>query len=846
MIQFIVELLLKLKREIQAMATRFTNLEFYATTTDGKRRPVATNIDETPTDIENPDPGGDGGGSQNPGGDQGGGDQGTGGDIGNPSGSVSTTLGDAPTLSRKTHAQDIFVQQGSQFSITYVASGPCTILPKKGFNDMDVTYSDDGLEMTLSYTPPPTMPGDSYYIGAEAHVYGGDDVEAISDIYDIVHVGKTSGDLISIGVGTSHPVIQDALESSSTGIQSGSTVIIEPGLYNNARDYISIGGGPATALTCPNGNVGGIVTKIVYGPDATTPFDDGAGGDLTESFRRTAKYTTIMAREPYTSIVDRNNQLTSDVRMIGNAREGSSYGFHEVYGIAVKGLAFRNSTYGCSMYRVDSCKITDCSFINSITAGQYSAANGGAHAWFADGGIVNSTSTRNCTVESVTAIYNTRAGLNTGTGGFYNPSQHLRATQYCIFKNMMLTHGCYQPYDQTISQTFLGYGARYVDILNCWAIDSSFFQGGIRTSEYDGGTISPNDHFSFQITNGAAEQFKVNRFLALKDTRGGIKLDQNNTDAGRTTFNECVFWDKVAGISQNGMMDIRSYGQIDNSTFGKVEDAPGYIISSELRMHTNGILLLNPEWDYNYSSNPTLFLQPFNLGTPDDNYCLVSGISSNAKIETLTNSLTISRQNTKSSGAQYIGRIDPGSTIGQFGAGCTNIFAAEGRTGYEHVDNDSSVYDGRNGNKYVNPYSRECWRQWRTERQTYNTTIDGTTYTGSVGVSVDGVIPTDYITRQGTSPDHPINAPFIDDIYGFVVGSTAYIKWRPVCAAFRSTITGYNFYIDGILVGSNQAKESTGAQFDSVASGVRLFNVEVIDPVHGNSGMSRTVYLTIP
>lgn len=847
-----------LRSGVSKLATRFTNTEFYADLENGKREPVATNIDPDPGPIENPDPGGDGGGGQNPGGDQSGGDdggndQGTGGDIGNPSGSVTTTTGGAPVITRKNHSEDIFAQKGVEFSITYVSDRDCTFIAKKGFKKGQVeTVSDDGREFTITFTPPLSMPGDSYYIGCKAEVYGDDGQPSSTLIYDIAHIGKEPSDIIRIGRGTGQEILQNALEDSSVGYFSGCTVVVEPGYYDDDRDYLHIGQWAASDVI-PNGMRGELVPKVVFQADAVTPFQDADGNDEIQYIQRTSKYTTIISRQPYKAIIDRKNFQRSDIEILGNYRAESftgSTGYREVFGIAVKGFACRNTTYNSRMEKVDSCKITDCSNMQSITTGQYMEQTG-EPAFFSDGGMIATRSVRNCTIESINALANNRAGLFISGGGYFHPGQYLDSTMYCRFKNIMLTHGCFQPFSQHISQTFLGYGGRNNDLINCWAIDSKFFISGYRSHPTEDRVVSVNDHFSFQITNASSEQFNLRRFLAINDSRGGVKLDQGdaNTFEGRTTISESVFWGKAAGISQNGIMDIRGFGELSNITVGKVEDAPFYVVHAEFVLSSEGVLVLNPTWDYAYPQDPTLFGQPFNLfeNSADDKYCLISDNPTNAKMNALDNSLFIDRQNTKSSGAQYVGRIDPGTNIANFGAGCTNIFADELRTETEYLDDDDTIYDGRSGERYINSYSRECWESWQEERRGWSTFVDDVEYTGAVGwCEQEGISPTDYINREGTSPDHPTNCPFIDDIYGKVVGSDVKIWWRPVCAPYRDTITGYDIYIDRIRVAENQPKEATQATLSNVESGTRVFEIIAKDPTFGDSGFSREVRLTIP
>ena len=819
------------------MSDRFITTTFRAGLIEGVRTPAPTNITPEPGEVGNPDPGGDGGGSQNPG--DGGGGQGTGGDIGNPTGSGEITLGEAPVITANTD-DDYFVPKGSLMSITFTASSACTLLPKRVNADMTKTYSTDGTQLTISWFVPASMPGDSIYIGCEAHIYGSESTEAISDKYVRVHIGKVAADIHRFGKGTSIEIIQDAIESSA--IKSGDTVIIADDVYTNIRDQIGIGyfGNQfaGSNLVTPNGVDDGV---------ETVPLLDYDGNNIgNQTFQKTSKYTTIMAETPYGVIIDRESLSGqgNTIVLTGRARQASTDGFRFTYGIAIRGFAFRHVTQSITLTRTDTCKVEDISFVGDVSNEDYAQASG-REPFYGDVGIVAKTSTANCVVQYINAIANTRAGVLYGAG---NPSQNA-ASRYSNVKNSMLTLACVRPYAQTISQHFLNYGGRKVDFTNCWAIDGGLFRAGFENNYVNNLPINTTDHFSFQITNGAGDDMVVDGCLALKDSRSGWN-NSSNTQLQSSTVRNCVFFDKFNGYSQDPMLRGGNY-TIEKCTLGKNSNfnfQPGSIYLDNSTVSHDFNLAIYPSWNYIRSASDT-YANGGPTAGQDDNFAFAPRAAADSYMSGLTNFLVISDSEINASGIKYLGRIEPNTPAGIFGAGCNNIFAEVGDNQIDFINPDYTNYtrhDGYEGRAYLNWMSNAPWRYWLRERREYSHVANGQTFVGGVGVAAPGINPTDYVNRQGTNPNASVNAPYIDDIYGYMDGSTAVLRWRPVCPAYRSTITGYDILVDGINVAANQDKGLTSFSLSGINSGTRLFNVRVKDSTYGDSYLSRTVTLVVP
>ena len=807
----------------------FSNTTFFADTgSNGLRTPVDLNFESTipnPPPVTNPDPGGPGGGTP------------TGGDIGDVDGAGISTLGDAPTIARKTHSQDIYVSNSATMTITYVASEPCTMLPKGGFEDMVVSYSNDGLEMTLSWTCPANEPGDSYYIGCEVWKYGSDISEATNVLWDRLHVGKISSDIRFIGANTSQLILQNAIDQSD--IVAGQTLIINEGVYTNSRDHLNVGyydnnRGLSGVGLLPNGVQDGVYTVNVIG-------DDGVTVTGTEDIVKISKFTTVMAATPCSAIIDRlNRDFGSSLQ--GNYRDGGTDGFRTVHGIKIKGVALRNCLRGYSMARTDSCAFEWVSVMHDVLPSEYTAATGNP-ATYQDGASYAIQSTRNCYIDVFNGIHNNRFGAQMGSKEPWGEN----ASKHTMFRRGFMTTGCVQARVDEIIQTYTGYGARHTRWLNCISIDGALFMAGIERDLplSKSGKPADSEHTSFIHTNDGSDDNLADRCLSLNTSMAGYANDSRN-DLIKSSLKNSVFWNKRK-LNADGQEWFSSrsmvrgeYVDMLNLSIGKNERVNTGFASSALVVESAGmdhdnILVAYPRWNYSYTDQ-VLIGQPALGG----NYAFApeTQLPPATYLSSLDQYTTITGNNLKTSGFHYISRIERNSTLAGQNTGCQSLFQTIGRTGKLYLDNDLTVYN-------INHLSRGPWREFRRERKTYNCTTNGITFTGDTGVAKDGIHPTDYINREGTSPDHPLNTPYIDDIYGKALGGGAVtLWWRPVCSAYRSTISGYNIFVDGVNIGP-QLKSATSIPLTNINPGTRVFEIQVIDAVYGNSGKSRALTITV-
>lgn len=830
------------------MADIFTNTTFYSDVdpNTGYRTPISLNyenpdVPDVPDEVvENPDPGGPGGGT------------GGGGDIGNIDGSGTSTTGTAPGLTRKTHDQDIFVVSSGTMTVTYVADGDCTILPKRPRADMTVSYTDNGREMTITWNVPANERGDSTYIGAEAWVYGSNAAEeAVTSIWDRLHINKTAGDIKVIGAGTSYPIIQTGIER--TDIAAGDTIVINDGTYTDFYDVINFGywggetGGVANTTT-PNGVSDGVTTVNVIG-------DDGVTVTGTEDIISISKYTAVMAATPLGVVLDRGYR-NRGCRFYGDYRPTFQGGGRNLHGVKVKGVALRRWLDAFSIEHADDCHFEFCSAVSDINPEDYEAATN--RTWGANyesswnnGGSFSMTSARNCSFNTTHSISNARFGYIFGSQTLAGT----RGSKHSSVMKSMHTTACVYPYSNIRVQSYTWYGARSIDTTNCMSIDSAFFEAGYRDrykpSTFEQNTVSTVEHFSFISTNNLGDDIYSEGLISLNTTSGGYRSKANSSMIQSTVKNS-VFWDKKGLISFRPMVEAQSTDFL-NITVGK-NATVGIGVSSCIRdgADYNGVyenvLMLSGPWNYSYSSTDTSI-----SGSPqsgDLNFGIIPPENSNpAYMAGVTDVTLIQAQNAKTSGAHYISRTNPGSTLNSQNVGCPDVFPAVGTGGNLKLDADRTRYDGTGGNQYVSWLSEIPWIEFRRERQSYDCLANGQTFTGNVGIGKTGVNPTDYINRFGTTPLAPLNTPFIADIYGKALGSGAVnIWWRPVCPAYRASITGYHLYIDGVKVtpaGSQLSKESHSFSFTSVNTGARNFQIVVVDPVNGNSGLSRPLSITV-
>ena len=727
-------------------------------------------------------------------------------------------------------------------TVTYVAASACTILPKRPRADMVVTYTDDGLEMTITWAVPSGERGDSTYIGAEAWTYGAtDSEEAVSQIWDRLHINKVSGDIKTIGVGTSYPILQSGIQRSD--VNAGDTIVINDGTYSNYYDVLNIGywqdgSQGATNTQTPNGISDGVDTVNVIGSDGVTVVG-------TEDIVSISKFTTIMSATPLGAILDRDDYYHSS-RVRGNYRGGQ--GFRITHGIKIKGVAVRSSLQALSMEHVDSCAFEFCSSVSDTNPEDFESKYGETWPRYqGDGGQFNTTATRNCYIDACSSIGNDRFGLIVGAGYPYldSPSKHT------TYRRMLHTLACLQPYEQNIAQDYTIYGGRSVELLNCIAVDSALFESGYRNAYTLGVNLATNEHSSFIATNESGDDLYMEGLVSLSSTTIGYRSKTTANSIGSEMRNS-VFWDKKGELNNLSML-IGTDIDISGITVGKNENSSrfGSCISDYGSAVYDDTLMLSGAWDYQYSSTDnSIITAGFSGITGDNNLGVIPASATNAEyMASVTDVTLIEAENAISSGAHYIGYTSPGSTLRDNGIGCPDVFATIGTGGNLKLDGDLKRYDGLGADQMVNWLAEVPWIEFRRERQAYSCLANGQQFTGNVGISKAGINPTDYLNRFGTTPLNPLNAPMISDIYGKALGSGAVtLWWRPVCPAYRSTITGYHVYVDGIKVtpnGTALPKASTSIPLTSINTGTRTFQVVVVDPTNGNSGLSRPVILTV-
>jgi len=776
--------------------------------------------------------------------------------IGDVTGTGVSTLGNAPNVSRQSHTQDIFVSAGGTLSITYVADGDCTLVPKRPRADMTFEHSNDGREITITWNVPADEPGDSTYIGVEAWVYGSVDAENVTQVWDRLHIGKVAGDVKVIGSGTPYPILFTGIQRPD--LNPGDTVIINDGDYTDPLDVISVGftrypGGTANNYDTPNGVSTEFYTQPVYGSNSVIQ-TDGDGNNITEQYRKVSKFTTIMASTPLGVVLDRGNDRGS-VTLKGNLRGGE--GNRDLYGVKVKGVSHIHGPAEFIMEGCDSCAIEFCAHIMDTNPEDYLAVS--VNGWlFGDGGHWITEATRGCYYESCMSIGNHRYGAVIGGTrstseaalSGENPSKH------SAMKRMIHTGACIYSRAERITAGFNIYGARHVDRLNMLCVDSAFFEAGHRerylTSTSFDNVLNEFSNASFLQVNNAGDDYYDEGLISLNTTSHGYRNEQQNSNMDNTAKN-CVLWGKTGYLGGRPMVEA-TRAAFFNFTIGKNSRVNQSSVESclldSIDSDHNNHLMISGAWDYDYSSTDQTVANYFGSRADDNNWAIIPSSADNFFVTSQIEDLTlIEAENAKQSGAHYISRTEEGSTLRSLNVGCANVFATVGEGGAIRDEDTKNRYDGIGANQYVNWLSEIPWIEFRRERQKYSCLANGVTFTGGVGMAADKINPTDYINREGTTPGAPRSTPYIDNIYGKVVApGSVTLWWRPICAPYRSTTTGYKVYIDNVLVtsaGNELARSATSVPLQNIDPGTRRFNIVVVDPVIGDSGFSNTITLTV-
>lgn len=759
--------------------------------------------------------------------------EGDGGDVGTPGGNGVITIGDAPVIIRRfngtlyTSPIDFYAPRGQTTSITYIADRDCTLLPKLGYEDMAVSYSTNGREMTLTWTVPNDEPGDSWWFGCEAWVYGGDNIEAYQLAYDRIHVNKTANDVEVIAT---KPVLQDALENRLTS--PGKTVVVPDSTYTEDRDCIHVGFENYLQASAPSVSNGLSTSRNVNQ-------NPGDAGQVTGQVRDVSKYSVFMSATPLGSILERGRRggsigLNGDLT---SARVNQS-GFRSVRGIKIKGFgldgsAAFNDNYSSGNIRIqlaDTCSIDACYYVNDLL---YT----GNDEFTGDSSCAAHSGDQNCSMTYGGGIGNHRL-LNSMTG----------IAQNCEFNTFWSAAGATQIFYNQRCQVYVSYPARNCHYRNCFAVDGALYAAGARS-----GAIQ---NYAFNSTNGDNDNINHEACVMFNDVRGFIQINSSGGLYGQSDkITDCVGFHSRRNPVHGGAFEMLRGGPytLNRCTFGRNE-----VFSQQATIETNfqarsgtqnsinGLLVNQPNWDYNngfdtiFYSTSGQFSSLQNIGVAGSQYPAKASVAN-----ATTNFVTYTSTTTQTSGFKYWMRIDQGSAMFQEGLGARDVFCKRGRYGVEPMSQRAgwgTVYNGRNGNPYVNAISRSPYLELRDFWRTYSCNSNGVALRGNVGWAEAGVHPIDYLLREGVTPTSPLNTPYIEDIY--VYGNDAgdsVLAWRPICPAYRNTITGYDIYVDNQLVATNVAKQTTSFVVTGINSGTRAFNIVVKDSVYGDSGKSRTV-----
>lgn len=821
------------------MADIFTKTTFYAEPdSTGKRVPTNVNYEvdeetEEPTPTPEPEPEVPPPTDPDSGSDEG-------GYIGDVGSDTVVTVAEAPLITRKAHNRDIFVQGGQAFSITYVIDSEGTLLPKGGYEDMTVSYSANGREMTLSWFCPYGEAGDSTYIGAEVWGYGKQDSdETVRTLWDRLHVNKTINDVVFCGKNRDHKTITAGAENLM--IRKGMTLVVDDDYYNTREDWINFGfvrdSYGSVWANVQRGEVSGYLTE-------SHTYDEYFETGETFQAALIKKHAVIMAASPLGAILDREG-LYGGVNFYGNGKYSSvtegNTGGPAVEGVKVLGFAIRNAVTAATFLRVQRCGMAYNSFVQDISYDDSLTVD------FTGGGsCLFNRATAYTLFENNNVLGNSRMLCGNFFGGY--------GAYKSVWRGNIATSGCimFDRHDN-ISQTYTNYGAHNIGFFNCWAIDSAFFAAGYQLPQ--GG--NPKFNHTFAQTNGGNNNVTLDQVLALNDVRAGI---ESNT-SGRFTGNNDVI--------QNSVIWNRVFISDSINT-----DEAGYLMKGSKTLNAKNVTLgRNPDF-YNFNGTrlsmssgmddqeSMLFASP-TWGTLDDlsqremitsystwggNNGFISNYEPQSSSVSGAEYSVYERDQAQSVGFKYISRVEESSTLDSLNTGCKNIFPKVGRYGkYFGESGYDTRYDGIEA-QYVNAISRMPWIEFRRERQLYSCNSKGVNYSGKVGWAVDGGNPIDYINRYGTTPEKPLNCPYIEDWY--VVAGTAgkaRLSWRPIAPIFRSSVAGYKILVDGVDLFPNTpySKEKTSIELTGLNSGQRRFNIIVVDPTNGNSGLSRTIRATI-
>jgi hypothetical protein len=771
-------------------------------------------------------------------------DPGPPGDPGPPvgaGGEGTVTTGDAPGITRRYNAVvyadpiDVYAVAGTSVAITYIADSACSMFPKMAYEDCVITYDVTGLEMTITRAIPADEPADSWYFGCEVWVYGSDTTEEYSVTYDIVHTGKTAGNVTRYAT---PPILQDALELLTT---PGDVAVVPANTYTQDRDVITVGYEEYLSSTVNSATANGVSsTRNLY----QNPLD---GGEVTGTTEDVTDYTVFMSSRPLGALLDRARR-GGGINLNGNipAPRVNQDGGRETTGIKIKGFGLLDDAtaafYSSSIrtQRATSCAIDACYYSSDLL---YTG-----DAWSGDGQATQHSGSQNCSMTYGGGIANHRL-LNAHTG----------LTNNAMHSKFLSTCGATQLFDNLRCQTFTSYPATNTHWINCIAIDGALYASG--AIKYGGG--SPIQNYAFNCTNGENNNVSYKACIMFNDVRGFIQINSSGDAYGQPDLiTDCVGFQALENTTYpgNGFEMLRGGPfAVLRTTFGHNQD---YSASGNASIETDGqnregldstidgLLINQPNWDYAvgfdqvFSGSVDRYSSLLNIGLAGSAYPMKADIEA-----ATTGFYEYTTGTTIADGFEYWMRIEAGSQMETDGVGANNPMCARGLYGVDPTsqrDGFDTVYDGTNGNPYVNWISRSPWIELRYLWRLYSCNSNGTQFEGEAGWADLGVNPIDYLLRQGTTPDKPVNCPYLEDIYVYADASgQPVIAWRPICPAYRSTITGYDIYIDDVIEVTAIAKGSTAIALTGVPAGPHTFNVVVKDATYGDSAFSRTVSMTV-
>lgn len=776
-----------------------------------------------------------------------------GGYIGDLGDELVTTVAQAPRITRKAHTQDIFVQSGQAFSVVYVINGEGTLLPKGGYEDMTVEYSQDGREMKLSWLCPIGEPGDSLYIGAEVWGYGTQDSdEAVRVLWDRLHVNKSASDIIYAGPSRTYKTITAAAEALM--IRKGMTLVMDDGYHTSREDWINFG--------FVRDNYGSIFATVMRGdlegylPEQHT-YDSAKATGKNFQAAIVKKHAVFMSATPCGAILDRAGKY-GGVNLYGNGKYASNYQGNvagdAVEGVKVVGFAIRNATTAAIFNAAQRVGMSYCSYVQDLS--------------YDDTLTVDFTGGGSCVFNRATAYTlfennNIMGNSRMLCGNFYD----LYGAYKSVWRANIATSGCIM-FDSAdnISQTYTNYGAHLLGMFNCWALDSAYFATGYQLKQ--GG--KPIFNYAFVSTNGVNNNVTYDQCLSMNDVRGGFHVNMSGKLTRLPDYvQNSVAWNRIYiddTVTDKNVGSIMAYGSkqytdaanvVSNTEFFKnvtlgrnpnyLKVSYGYSLLNSASKLEN-MLFASPTWsDLDGKSSAEAILQA-PLAWAGNN-AFISNYTTLSASTFGANPFVANRSQAQDVGFKYVSRIEESSTLEGLNVGCKNIFAKVGRYGkYFGEAGYDTRYDGIE-KPYVNALSRMPWLEFRHERQQYLCRSKGVTYSGKVGWAVNGGNPVDYINRFGTTPEKPLNCPYIEDWYVVNAGSgRVRIAWRPLAPIYRKTVAGYKLFIDGVDTTHDNnliPKNQTAIIRTGISPGERKFNIVVVDPTHGNSGFSRTIKVVV-